>query len=187
MPFKQRELMDERIRFVVAASRGERSLAAVCREFGISRPTGYHWLRRYREAGSVTGMEEHSRRPRRSPGKIPEATVDQIVSLRLAHGWGGRKLQLLLAGEGISVSESTINRILKRQGLVYEGKTEGTATRRFERAHPNELWQMDFKGDYPLGRGRCYPLSVIDDHSRFALGVYALTGQTGPAVPSCLV
>lgn len=187
MPFQACNVMDERIRFVVAASRRDCSLEALCREFGISRPTGYHWLRRYREADSVSGMREHSRRPRHSPDKIPEATVDRIVSLRLAYGWGGRKLQPLLVGEGISVSESTINRTIKRCGLTEYHKVAGTATRRFVREHPNDLWQMDFKGDYPLSRGRCYPLSVIDDHSRFALGVYALTGQTGHAVHRCLV
>jgi transposase InsO family protein len=85
------------------------------------------------------------------------------------------------------VSESTINRTIKRCGLTEYHKVAGTATRRFVREHPNDLWQMDFKGDYPLSRGRCYPLSVIDDHSRFALGVYALTGQTGHAVHRCLV
>ena len=187
MPFKAFSIMDERIRFVIAASRREVSLKALCEDFGISRPTGYHWLRRYRETGSVTGIKEHSRRPRCSPTKIPAATVDRIVSLRLAYGWGGRKLQPLLAGEGISVSESTINRTIKRCGLTGYHETTGTATRRFVREHPNDLWQMDFKGDYPLSQGRCYPLSVIDDHSRFALGVYALAGQTGHAVHHCLV
>ena len=116
-----------------------------------------------------------------------EAVVDRVVSLRIAFGWGARKLQLLLAGEGISVGESTINRILKREGLVHQGRVEGTATGRFAREYPNELWQMDFKGDYPLGQGRCYPLSVIDDHSRYALRVFALSDQTGRTVYSSLV
>lgn len=187
MPFRQVSVMDERIRFVIEASRRDRSFSEVCRSFEISRPTGYLWLRRYEESGSVLSLLEKSHRPRRMRCLTPQAVIDRIVVLRLTHGWGGRKLQLLLANEGISVSESTINRVLKRQGLVRQSKVAGTATRRFEREHPNELWQMDFKGDYPLGAGRCYPLSLLDDHSRFTLGVFALDGQTGRAVHSCLV
>jgi transposase InsO family protein len=107
--------------------------------------------------------------------------------LRLAYGWGGRKLQPLLAQKGISISESTINRTIKRNGLTGYHEVLGTATRRFTREHPNDLWQMDFKGEYRLSRGYCYPLSVIDDHSRFALGVFALDGQTGSIVHRSLI
>lgn len=187
MPFTGCSVMDERIRFVIAASRRERSMKSLCEEFGISRPTGYHWLKRYQSAGSVTGVKELSRRPRHSPRQISTALVDRIVSLRLAYGWGGRKLQPLLAQEGYCVSESTINRTIKRCGLTGYHETDGTATHRFVHEQPNDLWQMDFKGDYRLGSGRCYPLSVIDDHSRYALGVFALNGQTGKAVHHCLV
>lgn len=187
MPFKSSNAMDERIRFVVAASRREQSIKSLCEEFGISRQTGYHWLRRYREVGNVKQMGERSRRPLHSPNRISEDLINRIVSFRLAHGWGGRKLQRLLAEDGIEVSESTVNRTLHRCGLTGYKQVAGTAPRRFEREHPNDLWQMDFKGDYPLGRGRCYPLSVIDDHSRFALGVFALDNQRGDSVHDCLV
>ncbi|MDD5426079.1 MAG: IS481 family transposase [candidate division Zixibacteria bacterium] len=179
--------MDERIRFVIAALDREQNMKALCEAFGISRPTGYHWLRRYEAVGSMVEMKAFSRRPHHSPRQISPATVDRIVSQRLAYGWGGRKLQLLLAQEGVLVSESTINRTIKRCGLTGYHETAGTATRRFAREHPNDLWQMDFKGYYNLGQGRCYPLSVIDDHSRFALGVFALDGQSGSAVHHCLV
>ena len=187
MPFRAWSVMDERISFVMAALRGGCSLKALCEEYGISRPTGYYWLRRYSESGSVTGLQERSRRPRHSPGQISEAVVERIVRLRRAHGWGGRKLRLLLEQEGIVVSERTIDRTIHRCGLTRRREVAGTAVRRFVRAHPNDLWQMDFKGDYPLGRGRCYPLSLLDDHSRFALGVFALNGPSGPAVHRCLV
>lgn len=187
MPFTGRTIMDERIRFVLAASRREGHMTGLCKEFGISRTTGYKWLHRYEAAGRVQELREYSRRPRHSPGETPAWLVDRIVSLRLAYGWGGRKLQPLLADEGISISETTINRVIKRVGLVCEREVAGMAPHRFVRDHPNDLWQMDFKGDYPLGRGRCYPLSMLDDHSRFALGVFALEGQTGQAVHDCLV
>lgn len=187
MPFRRQSVMDARIRFVIEVSRRDRSFSEVCRSFEISRPTGYLWLNRYRETGKLLSLRDKSHRPVRMPRLTPEAVVDRIVALRLVYGWGARKLQLLLAKEGIRVGESTINRVLKREGLVRVGRVQGKATGRFAREHPNELWQMDFKGDYPLGNGRCYPLSVIDDHSRFALGVFALDGQTGHAVHGCLV
>lgn len=187
MPFRQSDLMDERIRFVVAASRWEQSLAALCREFGISRPTGYLWLERYREAGSVTALSERSCRPHRMPRLTPSRLVDEIVSLRLAHGWGARKLRVLLAHRGETVSESTINRVLKRQGLIYTREVSGKATRRFERTAPNELWQMDFKGPYRLATGRCVPFSIIDDHSRYAIGLFAFDNQLTDTVHQALV
>ena len=187
MPFRPKSVMDERIRFVIEAIRRDRSFSELCRSFRISRPTGYLWLKRFGDTGRLSSLVEKSRRPLKIPRLTPQAVIDRIVVLRMTYGWGARKLQLLLAREGIKVGESTINRVLKREGLVKVGSVEGKATGRFAREHPNELWQMDFKGDYPLGSGRCYPLSVLDDHSRFALGVFALDGQTGHAVNGCLV
>jgi len=110
-----------------------------------------------------------------------------VISLRLAHGWGARKLQILLAQEGAVISESTINRVLKREGLQYAPAVSGKATRRFVRELPNELWQMDFKGPYRTTAGRCCPLSVLDDHSRYLVGLYALGDQLGRSVHQSLV
>jgi transposase InsO family protein len=76
---------------------------------------------------------------------------------------------------------------LKRNGLINRKDSHSPATRRFEREHPNELWQMDFKGDFNMRRGRCYPLSILDDHSRFAVGLFALTGTGGKGVNRCLI
>jgi transposase InsO family protein len=94
---------------------------------------------------------------------------------------------VLLAQRGLTVSESTINRILKREGLVRIGEVTGTASRRFERVRPNELWQMDFKGPYWLQSGRCIPLSILDDHSRYAIGLFALDNQLTETVHQALV
>jgi transposase InsO family protein len=187
MPWKASSVQDERIRFVIEASRQERPLAAVCRDFGISRPTGYTWLSRYRKAGRVNDIRELSRRPHRIVRQTGEAVIDRVVSLRLAHGWGARKLQVLLVREGITLSESTINRILKRQGLQYEPEVSGQAIRRFVREAPNDLWQMDFKGPYRTAAGRCCPLSILDDHSRYLVGLYALGDQLGQSVHQSLV
>ena len=187
MPWKVQSVMDERIRFVVEAIPGRSSMSSLCREFGISRPTGYRWLSRYRETGRVADLRERSRRPSRSPRRTAEAIVDQVISLRLAHGWGARKLQLLLWNAGVRVGESTVNRILKRQGLQYEPEVVGQATTRFSRQAPNELWQMDFKGPYFMDSERCCPLSIVDDHSRYAVGLYALNNQRAESVHRSLV
>lgn len=187
MPWKAWSVMDERIRFVVEGNLGKQSMSGQCRAFGISRPTGYRWLSRYRETGRVGDLRERSRRPRCSPLRTAEDIVDRVVSLRLAYDWGARKLQVLLRDAGVSVSESTINRILKRHGLQYEPEVAGQATTRFARETPNELWQMDFKGLSQAVVGRCCPLSIIDDHSRYAVGLYALGDQLGESVHRSLV
>lgn len=187
MPWKVQIVKDERIRFVVEANRGETSMSSLCREFGVSRPTGYRWMNRYRQLDRIADLEELSRRPRHSPRQTSDAIGDRVVSLRLAYGWGARKLQVLLYAEGIRVSESTINRILKRYGLQYEPEIVGQAISRFERGAANELWQMDFKGLSAAIIGRCCPLSILDDHSRYAVGLHALADQRANSVHQALV
>ena len=97
-----------------------------------------------------------------------------MVQLRHRYGWGGKKLLVLLKQEGLHLSLPTVNRIIRRQGLVRAKASHRPAVKRFERQTPNELWQMDFKGPY-RGPGKpCIPLSILDDHSRYAVGLYAL-------------
>jgi transposase InsO family protein len=187
MVWKATSVMEERIKFIVRALNGDFNFSGLCEEFGVSRSTGYRWLNRYRDCGNIIEVKELSRRPHHSPTKTSTEHEERIKALRLAHGWGARKLQVLLAQEGIVLPSITINRILKRQGLVGSETCHRPALRRFERACPNELWQMDFKGDYALRSGRCYPLSILDDHSRFAVGLYALADQKGESVNCCLV
>src|SRR2546429_335954 len=92
MGWRESEVSQERIKFVVMASRGERSMAALCREFGISRQTGHTWLKRFRESG-VSGVVEGSRKPVRSPSRIGQATVDTVMALRRRWpDWGAWKL-----------------------------------------------------------------------------------------------
>src|SRR5277367_1826539 len=164
-----KSVRDQRVEFVIRAKGGE-GLSALCREFGISRPTGYLWLRRFRQCG-VAGIEERSRRPHRSPGQTKAELEERIESLRRERpDWGARKLAVLLGREGIVVPEITVHRVLKRRGLV-TGRTAGPQARlRFEREQPNQLWQMDFKGQkgtlVSIG-----PLSVLDDHSRYLIGL----------------
>jgi transposase InsO family protein len=161
---------EQRMRFVVRASAGDKTMSALCEEFEISRPTGYEWLRRY-TAGGMAGVVEKSRRPRRSPGQTGEAIEQRVVELRQQRpDWGARKLCVLLAQEQIDLPRITVHRILLRRGLVRPQDRHRTAVGRFERGAANQLWQMDFKS--PVGWGAAVgPLSILDDHSRYAIAL----------------
>jgi transposase InsO family protein len=188
MPWKETDVMSQRIEFVVRAKQGEATISELCREYGVSRKTGHKWLKRYDEVGDLQGLEEISRRPRTSPNQTPRSIEDKVVELRKKHGWAGKKLSRLLEKEDISLSPSTVDRIIKRRGLGRQDKSSRPATKRFQRLYPNELWQMDFKGKYRLrGGGSCYPLSLLDDHSRFSPGLFALSEPDTLAVQTSLV
>jgi transposase InsO family protein len=186
MPWEAKHVMDLRIDFVLRARRQEVSLSALCREFGISRPTGYLWLRRFEGAGSISGLAERSRRPLRSPNKTPEVLEEAVIALRQRFSWGARKLGEQLKEKGISLPEITIHRILKRRGLVDRPEERRKATGRFEREECNQLLQMDFKGEYPIHGGEVYPLSLLDDHSRYLLGLWPLTSPSAEGVKLAL-
>ena len=188
MPWLETDVRDQRIRFVVAASHPTANVTATCKAFGISRKTGYKWLGRQAAAESVGQLADQSRRPRRSPMRTSDRIRQRVVALRQAYGWGGEKLVELLAAEGIVVAARTIDRIIAREGLTRPDVAPAAAPRRFTREAPNELWQMDAKGHYPLGAGRrCHPLSIVDDHSRFAVGLYALATLHAVNVRTALI
>lgn len=187
MPWKTSSIMEERIKFVIMAEQEGINFSALCQEFGISRPTGYLWRQRYRNSGSLAGMRELSRRPHHIPHRTPGEDEERVIVLRRKYGWGAKKLRELLLGDSIDMKVTTINRILKRNGLITSKFLHHPAQKRFERSRSNELWQMDFKGDYPSGNGRCYPLSILDDHSRYGIGLYALPGKDTDTVKGCLI
>ena len=146
MAWKTMDVHEQRVRFVVAATQRARPFSALCAEYEISCPTGYLWGQRYRQQG-VPGIAEQSRRPHRSPRRTDAAVEQQVVLLRRRYpDWGARKLRVLLAREGLELPRNTIHRILLRHDLVHEEDRRTPAVQRFERAQPNELWQMDFKG-----------------------------------------
>lgn len=181
MAWKAMDIQEQRVRFVVAASRGEKSLTALCTEFGISRPTGALWVKRYAESG-VAGIAERSRRPHSSPSQTIRELEERVIALRLRYpDWGARKLEALLSGEGVKLARSTIHRILLRYDLVEPRDRRQLAAKRFERERPNQLWQMDFKGpkNWPQAVG---PLSVLDDHSRYAITLAATSKLDGNLV-----
>src|ERR1051326_6862409 len=173
MAWKTMDVQEQRVRFLVTAARREKPLAAVCRDFEISRPTGYLWLKRYEESG-IAGIAERSRRPHHSPKRTLEELEQQVVEARKQYpDWGARKLKVVLARKSVELTASTIQRVLARHNLIREQDRHLPALQRFERSAPNELWQMDFKGrkHWNLEVG---PLSVLDDHSRYVTVLQAL-------------
>lgn len=191
MPWKEMTVAASRREFVALASRRDRNMTRVCERFGISRKTGYKWLRRYRRDGAG-GLGDRSRRPRRSPERTPEATTQAILTLRDRHpAWGPLKLRKVLLAAGYADDElpstRTFANILRRTGRV--DPRQSAAHRpwtRFEHDAPNRLWQMDFKGAFPTRTGRCHPLSILDDHSRYAIGLSACPNEQGTTVQSRL-
>jgi transposase InsO family protein len=172
---------------VIAMQQPGAKMVRVCRAFGISRTTGYKWQAREADAHSVTGLADRSRRPHRSPRRTSATTTRRVVALRTEYGWGGEKLVPLLDAEGIAIAPRTVDRIIQREGLTRPDSAPAAALTRFERAAPNDLWQMDAKGHYPLRpHGRCHPLSVLDDHSRYAVGLVALPALDSVGVQTAL-
>jgi len=179
-------IMEQRVEFVIRAAGGE-SISSLCREYSISRTTGYKWLNRYYDDGGINGIQEKSRRPKYSPSKTADCIEERVIELREKHGWGAKKLHVLLGREGIELSVATINRLLDRNGLVKTEERHRPATKRFEKSFCNELWQMDFKGEWNVDEGLVFPLTIIDDHSRYSIGVYALPGTSMKPVQNRLV
>lgn len=183
MPWKTESVMDQRVEFILRARRGEATISELCREYGITRRSGYKWLKRYEEVGSVSGLAERSRRPHRSPKRTARPAEELVMSLRDAKGWGAPKLHKLLTNRGVQLSCSTVHRILKREGLVGEKESVPKANKRFERTECNQLAQMDFKGEYRLSAGeKCYPLSLLDDCSRYLHQLRPLSSPGGKEV-----
>jgi transposase InsO family protein len=182
LAWKVSNVGQERLKFAIRASSGKEEMKALCEEFNISRPTGYLWLRRYQECERLEDVVEKSRRPHAIPMKTEADKEQRVIELRKQYpDWGAAKLEVLLKRENLVIPRITVHRILLRTGLVRENDRHRAATRRFERAAPNELWQMDFKG-MPETRPGCLPLSIVDDHSRYLVGLFATQGTGGKAV-----
>jgi len=180
------EMSEQRMRFGIRADSGKEAMSALCREFRISRPTGYVWLTRYRECEQLQELAERSRRPHSSPRQTLAEVEERVVALRQSHpDWGAKKLRVLLEREQVRLPRITIHRILLRKGLVRERDRHGSAVQRFAREAPNQLWQMDFKG-MPGSRPGCLPLSILDDHSRFLVGLFELAGTRAEPVRQSL-
>ncbi|SRR6266545_2171815 len=185
MPWQEASTVSLRREFVDLATKDGANVRELCRRSGISPPTGYKWLARYGVAGTA-GLADRSRRPYHSPGRTPDELEAVVLEERERHpAWGGRKLRarLVARGYGGVPSASTITVILRRHGRMEPvAGAQHQPWQRFERHAPNELWQMDFKGHFPLLVGRCHPFTVLDDHSRFCLGLEACLNERAETV-----
>jgi transposase InsO family protein len=187
MPWREVSIMSQRDEFVRLATQPGANKAELCRRFAISRPTGDKWIAR-----AVAGeqLTDRSRRPHNSPRRSAASLEAAIVQLRAQHpAWGARTLHAVLRNQGLSVpSVSTVHAILKRHALIDPAQSiKHQAYVRFEHEQPNDLWQMDFKGHFPMRSGaRCHPLTVLDDHSRYNLCLRALGNELGDSVQACL-
>src|SRR5688572_14565987 len=190
MPWKEFSIMTQRREFVAFATAENANIRDLCRRFNISPTTGYKWRSRYLKAGE-SGLEDRPRRPHHSPKQTAKEIEQMIITLRHKYpAWCGRRLRrrAMDLGQLNLPSPSTITAILKRNQLLDpQESSKHRAFRRFEKAAPNELWQMDFKGEFKLPEGRCYPLTVLDDHSRFALTLKACARNTGNITQEALI
>lgn len=186
MPWKETSAMDQRIQFIGDWLSGQFSKTGLCQCYGISRPTGDKWIKRYQRWG-VEGLKELSRAAKYHPNAVDPALCERIVSYKLRHQrFGPKKVMDGLRREAPSVAwptDSTAGEILKRAGLV-------EPRRRRRRVPPhsqplahcegaNAVWSADFKGDFELGNGRrCYPLTITDNFSRYLLQCRGLARPT---------
>lgn len=179
MPWTEVSVMDQRREFVMLASQEGANRRELCRRFKISPETGYKWLQRA-GCGTDDWAADHARRPHTSPSRTSAKMECAVLAIRDAHpAWGARKIARCLERDGLAPpAASTVHAILSRHGRIVPPPGGDRATCRFEQPAPNLMWQMDFKGDVALtDGGRCHPLTVIDDHSRFALCLQACANE----------
>jgi transposase InsO family protein len=170
--------------FVEAAERCE-NFSALCREFGITRATGYKWIDRYEKQ---EGLSDRSRRPKTTANKTPKETERQIVQTRSLHpGWGAKKIKKALENKGSEMPcVKTVNNILNRYGCIsQEEALKHKPYTRFEKERCNEMWQTDFKGEFKMQDGTyCFPLDIFDDHSRYVIRIKPSTSTANIVLPT---
>ncbi len=184
MPWECRTVEDQRKEFAQAAMYCK-NFSALCREFGITRRTGQKWVDRYQNCQPLT---DRSRRPHTTPSKTPEEVELLILAVRADNpGWGSRTIRDVLLAEGHKniPCAKTVNNILHRYGCISpEESQKRQPFTRFEKECCNEMWQADFKGEFRMQDGRyCYPLDIMDDHSRFAIRVAPHLNTANVVIP----
>jgi transposase InsO family protein len=179
MPWKQIEPMNQRVEFVLRAMKTD-NFRSLCQEFGISAKTGYKWRERFLQHG-LSGLEEESRRPKSSPNGLGEGVVCDIIRIKQKHvSWGARKIRMVYGRtHGDIPSESSFKRVLERAGYTEKRRTRphpetGRVSSGRRAKAPNEVWTVDFKGWWHGASGRCEPLTVRDEFSRYLLDLRAL-------------
>ena len=185
MPWESKTVEEIRKEFVLAAEKTN-NFSSLCREFGVTRRTGYKWLERY-EKGCE--LKERSRKPNLIANKTPETVEQIILALRSENpGWGAKTIKKVLENHGHKniPCVKTVNNILDRNGCILKEESEKRHKYiRFQREHCNELWQTDFKGDFELNNGnRCYPLDIIDDCSRYLIKIVPSANTKNVVIPA---
>jgi putative transposase len=190
MPWNTREIMDQRIEFALKALTTD-NFRALCRDYGISARVGYKWKQRFLNEG-MAGMSDQSRKPHHSPEGLPEAVLCDIVLLKQRHPhWGPRKIrELYLRQRRQAPSESTFKRVLERCGLtekrrIRPASQSGRLGQGRKAEAPNDIWTVDFKGWWYDPQGRCQPLTVRDQCSRYLLDLRAVADARTDTVRAC--
>lgn len=190
MPWLETEPMKERMRFIVDLESGLYSMTELCGRYGISRKTGYKWASRYCGEG-IEGLCDRSRAPKRCPQRTPEPVVEALLAVRRKHPrWGPRKLLAYVKRRHPKrawPARSTVGDILRRHGLVSprrrRRRVEAPRAVLLEPRVPNDVWSVDFKGQFRLGcRELCYPLTLADGRSRYLLSCRGLPSTVGAGV-----
>ena len=184
MPWECRTVKEQRELFVKEALYTS-NFSALCREHGITRRTGYKWVGRNKKGDS---LEDKSRRPHTSPNRTSAAVEAKILEMRADNpGWGAKRIKQVLENKGNTdiPSARTVNTILQRNGCISEEESlKRKAYTRFEKAACNDMWQADFKGEFKTEDGRyCYPLDILDDHSRFAIKIAVSDSAANVVIP----
>ena len=184
MPWESRTVEEQRREFAQAAMCCS-NFSALCREFGINRHTGYKWKERYAAHQSLL---DRSRRPHTCPSKTPEEVELLILTMRADNpGWGARTIRDVLLAEGHHniPCAKTVNNILNRYGCISpEESQKRQPFTRFEKELCNQMWQTDFKGEFRMADNNyCYPLDIMDDHSRFAIRVVPRLSTANVVIP----
>lgn len=194
MVWKGVGIMDEKARFLNRVKAGKESIAELCREFMISRETGYRLIRREKQEG-VKAIIPMSRRPHNSPTELSGELTCEIVSVRIAKpSWGAKKIRKVLQMKGLKEPPSvrSINRILEKSGLVEKRRRKRQRAYYPEKViRPrvcNDVWTIDIKGWWHTKDGkRCYPLTIRDEHSKYILDIAALASVTTETVKERLL
>lgn len=189
MPWKESSAMEQRTKFVFEVKRGEDSFAELCRRYGISRETGYKWMKRY-EAGGVEALKDASHVAHQRPHAMSEQVRQAVIEMRRKHpGWGPGKLKARLERDQQALPEqdrmsipaaSSLGDLLRREGLTHRrrrgpGRASAATEPLSHAAEPNDVWSIDYKGWFHTGDGnRCDPLTLTDNASRYLLRLTAM-------------
>lgn len=190
MPWETKDQMNQRLEFVLKALKTE-NFRGLCREYGISARVGYKWMERFKAEG-MSGMGDQSRRPKGSPRQLSEEMVCRMVRLKQQYRhWGPKKIREVYGRSwGEAPSESSFKRVLERCGMtekkrVREIKENARIASGKKASAPNQMWTVDFKGWWHDREGRCEPLTVRDEYSRYVLEVRALANAQTETVQAC--